>query len=242
MSVADLDLDSRSQSGSLISLPNSLGIHNEKLNSDHSFFQNVILASQYVKFMAVGTGGGGTIAPPPHILPTQKIQDCKKQRHIEQCIEIWLKYVNSSVDIGNHRYTNEQNCILFEKKVWLKKIFARPRKSFFAPPPQSQNRSYGLEVSNEEQLITGYPIGGAMGSSGGGRVRMLSMVCLHKNAIVARGIPGYYTALWDTRTPPQRHLYSSVGTSLDKWLQLLLPGPSFKLPKYLSLKSQTRKI
>ena len=28
--------------------------------------------------MAVGTGGaGGAIAPPPNILPTQKIQDCK---------------------------------------------------------------------------------------------------------------------------------------------------------------------
>ena len=41
--------------------------------------------------------------------------------------------------------------------------------------------------SNEEQIITGYPIDGAMGRSGGGRVRKLSMVCLH-NAIVARGI------------------------------------------------------
>ena len=27
--------------------------------------------------MAVGTGGGGAIAPPPNILPTPKIQDCK---------------------------------------------------------------------------------------------------------------------------------------------------------------------
>ena len=27
------------------------------------------------------------------------------------------KYVNSSVDIGNHRYTNEQNCILLKKSV-----------------------------------------------------------------------------------------------------------------------------
>ena len=26
------------------------------------------------------------------------------------------KYVNSSVDIRNHRYTNEQNCILLKKK------------------------------------------------------------------------------------------------------------------------------
>ena len=42
------------------------------------------------------------------------------------------------MDIGNHRYTNEQNCILLKKKVWLKKI-----NSFL--PPQSQNRSYGLD-------------------------------------------------------------------------------------------------
>ena len=41
---------------------------------------------------------------------------------------------------------------------------------------------------NEEQIITGYPIDGAMGSSGGGRVRKLSVACLHNNTIVARGI------------------------------------------------------
>ena len=37
-------------------------------------------------------------------------------------------------------------------------------------------------------IITGYPIDGAMGISGEGRVRKLSVVCLHNNAIVARGI------------------------------------------------------
>ena len=36
-------------------------------------------------------------------------------------MEIWLKYGNSSVDIGNHRYTNEQNCILLKKSVIKKK-------------------------------------------------------------------------------------------------------------------------
>ena len=41
---------------------------------------------------------------------------------------------------------------------------------------------------NEEHIITGYPIDGAMGSSGGGRVWKLSVVCEHNNAIVARGI------------------------------------------------------
>ena len=56
---------------------------------------------------------------------------------MDQCIEIWLKYVNSSVDIGNHRYTNEQNCILLKKSV-IKKICAMPRKIFLPPPiPES---------------------------------------------------------------------------------------------------------
>ena len=41
---------------------------------------------------------------------------------------------------------------------------------------------------NEEQIITSYPTDGAMSSSRGGRVWELSVVCLHNNAIVARGI------------------------------------------------------
>ena len=81
-----------------------------------------------------GRGGGGNC--PPNILPTQKIQDCKKQRHIDQCIEIWLKYVNSSVDIGNHRYTNEQNCILL-----------KTAQIFFCPPPPILKSFYGLAIT-----------------------------------------------------------------------------------------------
>ena len=42
--------------------------------------------------------------------------------------------------------------------------------------------------NNEEQIIIVEPIEGAMGSSGGWRVRELSDVCLHNNANVARGI------------------------------------------------------
>ena len=53
-------------------------------------------------------------------------------------------------------------------------------------------RTYFIRMTwhlpNEEQIITGYPIDGAMGSSGGGRLRKLSVVCLHNNAIVVRGI------------------------------------------------------
>ena len=62
--------------------------------------------------MAVGTGGN---CPPPQYFANPKNLRLLKQRHIDQCIEIWLKYGNSSVDIGNHRYTNEQNCILLKK-------------------------------------------------------------------------------------------------------------------------------
>ena len=71
---------------------------------------------------------------------------------------------------------------------------------------------------NEEQIITGYPIDGAMGSSGarGGRVRKLSVVCLHNNAIVARGIP---VTMLHYGTPEPRlsaiYIVSSVGTSLS---------------------------
>ena len=69
---------------------------------------------------------------------------------------------------------------------------------------------------NEEQIITGYPIDGAMGSSGGGRVPKLLVVCLHKNAIVARGI--LVTKLHcGTPEPRPSAIYnvSSVGTSLS---------------------------
>ena len=53
---------------------------------------------------------------------------------------MWLKYVYISVDIGNHRYTNEQICIL--KKCDLKKYFARlSAQNFFCPPiPKSSLR------------------------------------------------------------------------------------------------------
>ena len=68
---------------------------------------------------------------------------------------------------------------------------------------------------NEEQIITGYPIDGAMGSSGGGRVQKLSVVCLHNNTIVARGI--LVTTL-QCGTPEPRlstiYIVSFVGTSL----------------------------
>ena len=62
------------------------------------------------------------------------------------------------------------------------------------------NLTIGDFISNEEQIITGYPIDGTMGSSGEGWVRKLLDVCLHNNAIVARGILVTNIALWDTRT------------------------------------------
>ena len=54
------------------------------------------------------------LPPPPNILQNQKIQEYQKQRHINQCIEIRLRYAHSSVNIGNHIYTNVQNCILLK--------------------------------------------------------------------------------------------------------------------------------
>ena len=47
------------------------------------------------------------------------------------------------MDFGNHRYTNEQNCILFICKCDIKKIAAQI--FLHPPPPKSQNRSYGFE-------------------------------------------------------------------------------------------------
>ena len=64
-------------------------------------------------------------------------------------------------------------------------------------------------------MITGYPIDGAMGSSGGGRVWKLLVGCLHNNAIVARGI---LVTILHCKTPEPRlsvmYIVSSVGTSL----------------------------
>ena len=61
--------------------------------------------------------------------------------------------------------------------------------------------SNAMVESNEEQIKTAYPIDGAMGSSGGGRISEVIVRLLHNNAIVARGIL-VTIALWDTRTPP----------------------------------------
>ena len=75
---------------------------------------------------------------------------------------------------------------------------------------------------NKEQIITGYPTDGAMGSLGGGWVWELSVVCLHNNANVARGI--LVTILHcGTPEPCLSAIYiaSSVGTSLrHNWSKL----------------------
>ena len=74
-----------------------------------------------------------------------------------------------------------------------------------------------LITCNEEQMIIGYPIDGAMVSLGGGRVRKLSVVCLHNNAIVARGI---LVTLLHCGIPEPCLIYtvSSVGIPLVGWL------------------------
>ena len=74
---------------------------------------------------------------------------------------------------------------------------------------------------NKEQILTGYPIDGAIVSSGGKRLRKLSMVCLHNNAIVVRGI--LVTILHcGTRKPRLSAIYivSPVGTSLTNMINL----------------------
>ena len=53
---------------------------------------------------------------------------------MNQCIAIRLKYAHSSVDIGNHRYNNVQNCIILKYKCDKKEIFAPP-----PPPPHPKN-------------------------------------------------------------------------------------------------------
>ena len=66
----------------------------------------------------------------------------------------------------------------------------------------------------EKQMITGYPLDGAIGSSDGGRVRKLSMVCLHNIVIVARGI--LVNILHCGTLEPRLsaiYIVSSVGTS-----------------------------
>ena len=62
----------------------------------------------------------------------------------------------------------------------------------------------------------GYPIDDSMGSSGGGRVQKLSVVCLHNNAIVARG--NLVTILHCGIPEPRLsaiYIVSCVGTSLE---------------------------
>ena len=78
-----------------------------------------------------------------------------------------------------------------------------------------------MHKSNEEQIITGYPMDGAMGSSGGRRVWKLSVVCLHNNTIVARCI---LVTILHFGTPEARlsaiYILSSVGTSLTEKILL----------------------
>ena len=67
--------------------------------------------------MAVGTGGaGGQLPPPPPIFCQPKKFKIVNTTTYRSVYRNMAKYVNSSVDIGNHRYTNEQNCILLKKK------------------------------------------------------------------------------------------------------------------------------
>ena len=77
------------------------------------------------------------------------------------------------------------------------------------------NQSHDFVTINEELIITGHSKDGAMGSSGGGRVPKSSVVCLHNNAIVVRGI---LVTILHFGIPEPRlsaiYIVSSVGNSL----------------------------
>ena len=75
-----------------------------------------------------------------------------------------------------------------------------PRCQWDAKHNQLTNQNIIRLMSiNEEQIITCYPIDGAMGLSGGGWVQKLSDVCLHNNVIVGRGILVTNIEFWDIR-------------------------------------------
>ena len=90
---------------------------------------------------------------------------------------------------------------------------------------------YNNKAFNEEQIITGYPIDGAMGSLGGRHVQKLSVVCLH-NAIVATGI--LVTILHcGTRSPPQRHLYCLFCWNFIVFSLCKVKNDSYKLSSFI---------
>ena len=75
---------------------------------------------------------------------------------------------------------------------------------------------------NEGQIIISYPTDGAMGSSGGGLLREFSVVCLHNNAIVAKGI---LVTILHCGTPESRisavYIVSSVGILLLFYVNII---------------------
>ena len=62
-----------------------------------------------------GGRGGGQLPPPPIFCQPKKFKIVNTTTY-RSVYRNMAKYVNSSVDIGNRRYTNEQNCILLKKK------------------------------------------------------------------------------------------------------------------------------
>ena len=65
-----------------------------------------------------------------------------------QCIAIRLKYAHSLVDIGNHRYTYVQNCILLKYKK--KMCAASPRTP---PPPHPKNVPTALLSDPDDHIV-----------------------------------------------------------------------------------------
>ena len=86
--------------------------------------------------MVVGTGG--QLPPPPIFCQPKKFKIIKSTTY-KSVYRNMAKYINSSVDIGNHSYTNEQNCILLKESV-IKKFFVLP------PPPNPKIVPTALDV------------------------------------------------------------------------------------------------
>ena len=71
-----------------------------------------------------------------------------KNNDMNQCIAIRLKFVYSSVDIGNQRYINVQNFILLKYKS-DKQIARLRRGNFFAPSPNPKNVPTALLIRDQ---------------------------------------------------------------------------------------------
>ena len=120
----------------------------------------------------------------------------------------------SSVKSREHAASKQHSAELLRQKSQAPSVKCEPlvKKDEEKDKLIQEEKSKTGVVSNKEQIIHGYPIDGA------GQDQKLSMVCLHNNAFVARGIR--VTRLHCARPwiVPQHHLCCSVKTSFLSWI------------------------